>query len=351
MNKKTILWWGRFDPNYSRNMIIRKHLKDLNYRIIDFRPLMSSIGFLEAILKRIEKPDLIWVPCFRHRDIPSAKKWSEKLNIKLLFDPLISSWDKEVHEKNKIYNQKFSDKLKDKESALFKKADIVISDTSLHADLFRKKLGLSKVRNPIVYVGAEESLFKPFKKNVTTDKKFDVLFYGSFISLHGAEMIVRAANLMSNQLDVKWTLLGNGPNLKECKRLAQGLPNVFFENNIPPSDLPERINRADLLLGIFGNSKKARSVIPNKVFQSLACGKTVITRNSGAYPKKLSRLNKGIIFNKSNSPEELCRIVNKMVKNSTFLHESNKHSRKIYLEYFSAKIIKKQLVNALKLAF
>ena len=58
---------------------------------------MSSIGFLEAILKRIEKPDLIWVPCFRHRDIPSAKKWSEKLNIKLLFDPLISSWDKEVH--------------------------------------------------------------------------------------------------------------------------------------------------------------------------------------------------------------------------------------------------------------
>jgi len=351
MKRKTILWWGRFDPNYSRNSIIRKHLIDLNYKIIDFKPLVSKFGYMEANFRGVEKPDLVWVPCFRHRDLLSAKKWSVERNIKLLFDPLISSWDKEVHEKNRVYSQELSDKLRSKESALFKEADIVLSDTSVHADLFRRKLGLSKVKNPIVYVGAEENLFKPFPKNIATDRKFDVLFYGSFISLHGAEIIVRAANLISNQLDVKWTLLGNGPNLKECKRLAEELPNVFFEDNISYSNLPERINRADLLLGIFGDSTKAGSVIPNKVFQSLACGKTVITRCSDAYPEKLSKLNKGIIFIKSNSPDELCRIVNKIVKNSTFLDKSNRHSRKIYAEYFSAKIIKKQLVNALKLAF
>ena len=38
--KKTILWWGRSDPNYSRNMIIRKQLKKLNYEILDFYPLV-----------------------------------------------------------------------------------------------------------------------------------------------------------------------------------------------------------------------------------------------------------------------------------------------------------------------
>jgi len=351
MRRKTILWWGRFDPNYSRNSIIRKHLNDLNYKVIDFRPLVSRLGFLEAILRDIKKPDLVWVPCFRHRDILSARRWSARLNIKLLFDPLISSWDKEVHEKNRVYTQEFSDKLKKKESELFNKADIVISDTSLHADLFRKKLGLSKHKNPIVYVGAEESIFKPSSKNVSPNKKFEVLFFGSFISLHGADIIVQAANLMSDQLDVKWTLLGNGPNLKECQRLADRLPNVFFEDSISSSNLPERINQADILLGIFGNSIKAGNVIPNKVFQSLACGKTVITRTSDAYPKSLVNLDKGIIFIKSNEPEELCKIVKKIAKNPSFLLESNRYSRKIYSENFSASIIKKQLENALKLAF
>jgi len=351
MNKKTILWWGRFDPNYSRNSIIRQHLKDLNYRIIDFRPLVSRFSFIEAILRGIEKPELIWVPCFRHRDIISARKWSKKLNIKLLFDPLISSWDKEVHEKNKVYTQKFSNKLKGNESALLKEADIVISDTSPHADLFRRELGLSKLKNPIVYVGAEEKIFKPLSIKVNKDKKFEVLFFGSFISLHGAEIIVQAAKLMSDQLDVKWTLLGNGPNLKECKELANGLPNIFFEDIISYSKLPERINQASLLLGIFGDSIKAGNVIPNKVFQSLACGKTVITRSSDAYPKNLFNLDKGIIFNKSNSPEELCKIVTKMFENQALLYESNRHSRKIYSKYFSARIIKKQLESALKLAF
>jgi|TARA_B110000967_G_C18888761_1_gene565860 glycosyltransferase involved in cell wall biosynthesis len=351
MNKKTILWWGRFDPNYSRNSIIRQHLRDLNYKIIDFRPLVSRFGFIEAILRGIEKPDLVWVPCFRHRDIISARKWSKKLNIKLLFDPLISSWDKKIYEKNKVYTQKFSNKLKRNESALLKEVDIVISDTSRHADLFRRELGLRKLKNPIVYVGAEEKIFKPLPMKVNKDMKFEVLFFGSFISLHGTEIIVRAAKLMSDQLDIKWTLLGNGPNLKECKRFAIGLPNIFFEDIISYSKLPERINQADLLLGIFGDSIKAGSVIPNKVFQSLACGKTVITRSSDAYPKKLFNLDKGIIFNKSNTPEELCKIVTKMFENQALLYESNRHSRKIYSEYFSARIIKKQLESSLKLAF
>jgi len=351
MNKKTILWWGRFDPNYSRNLIIRKHLKDLNYKIIDFKPLVSRFGFFEAFLRGIEKPDLVWVPCFRHRDILSAKKWSTRKNIKLLFDPLISSWDKEVHEKNKVYTKEFSDKLKNKESALFKKADIVLSDTTLHSDLFIRELGLSPKKNLVVYVGAEEKVFKPLPKKVNVDKKFEVLFFGSFISLHGTEIIIRAAKLMSDQLDVKWTLLGNGPNLKECKRLANGLPNVFFEDIVSYSKLPQRISQADILLGIFGDSIKAGNVIPNKVFQSLACGKTVITRSSNAYPQNLSNTNKGIIFIKSNEPEELCKIVKKMVKNPSLLYQSNRYSRQIYLKNFSAKIIKKQLENALKLAF
>jgi hypothetical protein len=69
-------------------------------------------------------------------------------------------------------------------------------------------------------------------------------------------------------------MLGAGPDLHKCKVLAKDCPNIFFEEKIEYTKLASRIKKADLLLGIFGNSNKAGNVIPNKVFQSLASGKT-----------------------------------------------------------------------------
>ena len=84
------------------------------------------------------------------------------------------------------------------------------------------------------------------------------------------------------------------------------------------------------------------------MFQSLASGKTVITRKSNAYPKELLNLNNGIIFIEPNNPKALYNAVLKITENKRFLRESNTQAKIIYDTYFSEKIIKEQLKKILE---
>ena len=45
---KKVLWWGRFDADYSRNRILRKLFLSLDWEIIDFKPRIGALGDVEA---------------------------------------------------------------------------------------------------------------------------------------------------------------------------------------------------------------------------------------------------------------------------------------------------------------
>ncbi len=349
MTQRTVLWWGRFDPDYSRNRILRQALTDLGWTLRDYRPCLSPLGRWEAEARRQAVVDLVWVPCFRQRDLSAAHAWCRSRSIPLVADPLISAYDKQVFEREKFPpGSRWAAHLLAWERRRLILADRVLADTDLHAAFFREVLGLSGERIRVVPVGAEDSLFRPEPApSRSPGEPLEVLFFGSFVPLQGTRTIVEAARCYRGPA-VCWRLVGDGALLAECKELAAGLASVSFEEWLPYPELPARIGRADLLLGIFGTTPKAGRVIPNKVYQAAACARPVVTMASPAYPAALlAGADTGFTWVPPGDPQALAAAIAALAAAPQRLPELGRQARASYETYFSVASIRRQLAEAL----
>ena len=151
----------------------------------------------------------------------------------------------------------------------------VVVDTPEHADFFARFTRRARKRFAGLWVGAEESRFV-----AAADPGDDgpILWYLTYIPLHGFDTVARAAALLDDD-PRRFRLIGDGQERAAAERLVEqlGVKNIDFVGQMPESDLPAEIARASICLGVFGTSEKAARVVPNKVFQCAAAGRAVIT--------------------------------------------------------------------------
>lgn len=342
-----VLWWGRSDPRYSRNAVVRDAFASLGWQVHGFRPAVSALGDVEARLRGAPAADLLWVPCFRQRDLAAAHRFARARGLPLIADPLISAWDKQVGERRKLApDSARARRLLVWERALLAGADRVVVDTHGHRDFFAATLGVDRDALFVVPVGAEERLFTPAPLPGDATGP-EALFFGSFLALQGAHVIVAAAaHLTHPQLTL--TLLGRGPEHARCVALAARQPRVRFEAWIDYADLPARIHRAHLLLGVFGATAKAARVIPNKVYQALASARAVVTRASTAYPGELlESASAGLTFVAPADPVALAAAIDRHFAEPSKAAAAGREARAIYERWFSAASVRDALARML----
>jgi glycosyltransferase involved in cell wall biosynthesis len=112
----------------------------------------------------------------------------------------------------------------------------------------------------------------------------DVLFFGSFLPLHGVEIIAEAALLLAKEKAIRFRFIGQGQTYPQVRAFFKehGLDNADFLGRLSLSRLPGEIAKADICLGVFGRTEKSRRVVPHKIYQALAMGKAVVTARSPA---------------------------------------------------------------------
>lgn len=342
----TVLWWGRFDPAYSRNAILRACFSSLGWNVADFRPRVSALGDAQARLGDW-RADLIWVPCFRQRDVQAAARYARRIGVPLFADPLISTYDKQVSEWQKFSaDSRAAERLLAWERRCLGRADCVVADTHEHARFFHDTLGIRSDRIVVIPVGAEERLFKPMPMP-PTEAGLEVLFFGSFLPLQGPTTIVKATRLLTAG-ELLVTMLGDGPLKGACQALAHGDTRLRFEPWLSYERLPARIAEAHLVLGAFGDTPKAGRVIPNKVYQALACSRPVVTRHASSYPAELmERPWPGLHFVDAGSPEALAHELEILLRSRENLAVEACGARSIYEAWFASPRVLDALARAL----
>ena len=192
-------------------------------------------------------------------------------------------------------------------------ADIILVDTDQHGDFYAQEFGIERDRFITVLVGAEP-LFGQLPKKadlppLPTDRPL-VLFYGQLIPLHGLTTILAASRLTEGDL-IHWVIVGRGQEeaILRAALAEPGRENITWMPWVDYESLPALIARSALCLGVFGTSDKAARVIPNKVFQALACGKPVITRASAAMNSLAERFSNAIMTVPPGHPPALASAV------------------------------------------
>ena len=162
--------------------------------------------------------------------------------------------------------------------------DLLILDTAEYVAWFGVTHGISPDRFRLVPTGADDRVFRPLAVSGADDGIFRVVYYGTFIPNHGVETIVESARLLADRPDIRFELIGEGPDKRMAQALAQSyrLSNVVFVGWMAQDELVARVARADICLGAFGTTPQSLMTVQNKIYEGLAMAKPVITGDGPA---------------------------------------------------------------------
>ena len=284
-----VCFFGIYDPIYSRNRILMNGLRENGYDIVECRVDPGKYARFEKYkelireYKRIknEGPFEHVVVAFPGHSVVWLAWILFGKNI--IWDAYISLFDVHVFDRKKYrlfswggFKSWFQDWI----SGIL--AGRILFDTQEHINYFQKTFHLKKEKFIRVFIGADDSLFYPYKKEHAQGETL-VHFHGSFIPVQGMEVILEAAKALRDEA-IHFRLIGGGPLEEMVMDYIQknNLSNVERIERVPFNEIPDYIAEADICLGIFGTPTKTQRVIANKVYECAAVGKPIISANTPA---------------------------------------------------------------------
>lgn len=312
-------------------------------RVIDFLSFMLTSFFAGIFVK---KHDLIIGTSPQFFTVCSAWALSKIKSTPWVFE-LRDIWPESLKAVDISQNNtliKFFEKI---EIFLYKSADLIISVThSFKESLIQRGIDSKKIHvitngvdaNRFQYIPKDKSLLKEFN----LQNKFVVSYIGTHGMAHSIETIVNAARLIEDSglhNDIIFLLLGSGSEKTTLKKYIEenNINNILMLDPVKRDLISKYWSITDISVVHLRESKLFETVIPSKIFESMAMGKPILLGVKGETKKIIENTSSGIYFEPENS-EQLKDLVLKFHEDKNLLSQFTDNALNASKEYNRKKL-------------
>ncbi len=239
------------------------------------------------------------------------------------------------------------------ENLCYREADKIIVATQGLSFLIQKK-SIHPEKIEVVFNGVNIQFFKYFPENEPSKEKmgykdkFLALYFGTIGLAHGIDTLVEVARLLKGTEQIRFLLVGNGPDIEKIKKLNEsyGLNNLNIQEEKPRQEILELIAAADICLVPVRKKKFFRSALPVKMFEAWACGRPIVLSVEGEAKEHLEKAQAGVWV----EPENVIGIKDAILflyNHPELCKEFGKNGRSYVEKYFSRKIQAERLEKIL----
>ncbi|MFA7082205.1 MAG: glycosyltransferase family 4 protein [Bacteroidales bacterium] len=178
-----------------------------------------------------------------------------------------------------------------------------------------------------------------------------ILFYGGIIGhAQGLEIILNAAKNLEHKTDIKFVMLGSGPEKQRLVALKEelNLKNLVFYDAVPKAKMQEIITDINATIVPLKRLDLFKGAIPSKIFENLALKKPIILGLEGeAKELFIDEGNCGLAFEPENTEDLIKQIL--VLYNNPELSKQFGENGLIYAsENFNRDMIAEELYEELK---
>lgn len=273
------------------------------------------------------------------------------IRVPILFDAFVSNYDTLCFDRKVFAPQSLFGRMAFwLDNTNVHRATHILLDTEEHAKYFVSTFGLDASKVSVFPVGCRDDLFFPHEQSPTSyAARTQVLYYCTFLPLHGVGVVLDAANLLVEE-PIDFCIIGDGPQRKRMVEYADmlALQNLTWTMPVPVDKLADEIAKADICLGgHFGSSDKAKRVVPGKIYQMLAMGSAVIASDSAANGRFLSDKKNALLI-PPQDPAALADAIRHLHQDREMRNAIGAGGRQLYLATASESVITAQLCKLAK---
>ncbi|MBI3186902.1 MAG: glycosyltransferase family 4 protein [Gammaproteobacteria bacterium] len=239
------------------------------------------------------------------------------------------------------------------ESFAYRKANHIVPVTDAFKAHMVKK-GVSAEKITVIKNGVDLSFYEPDKVNVRDSlaNEYSDSFIASYFGTHGMahhlETILEAAEILKARADIKFLLIGDGAEKARIRKLKEekGLTNVIMLDQQPKSMMPEYWAISDVSLILLKKSDLFKTVIPSKIFESMAMKRPIILGVEGEVKQMLDESGAGIAIEPENA-EQLANAVVSLADNKAELNSCGEKGRAYVSSYFDRTVLAGRYIQIL----